>query len=81
MNENTVTIEDAIITAFLNLIGFDVVFFVPTGYQCVEKFYKKPILSEHQCGEYRYDLRLPDFRKISTKEHIPWHKRLFKRGQ
>ncbi len=80
MNENTVTIEDAIITAFLNLIGFDVVFFVPTGYQCVEKFYKKPILSEHQCGEYRYDLRLPDFRKISTKEHIPWHKRLFKRG-
>ena len=81
MNESNVTVEDAIITAFLNLIGFDVVFFVPTGYQCVEQYYKKPILSEHQCGEYRYDLRLPDFRKISTKEHIPWHKRLFKRGQ
>ncbi len=80
MNENSVTIEDAILAAFLNLLGFDVVFFVPTGYQCVEQYYKKPILSEHQCGEYRYDLRLPDFRKISTKEHIPWHKRLFKRG-
>ena len=80
MNENNVTVEDAIITAFLNLIGFDVVFFVPTGYQCVEKYYQKPILSEHQCGEYRYDLRLPDFRKISTKTHIPWHKKLFKRG-
>lgn len=79
-SEASVTVEDAILTAFLNLIGFDVVFFVPTGYQCVEKYFNKDILIEHQCGEYMYDLRIPDFRKVSTNDHVPWHKKLFKRG-
>ncbi|MBQ3969120.1 MAG: hypothetical protein II685_01395, partial [Clostridia bacterium] len=39
--ENPVTQEDAIIAAFLNLMGFDVVFFVPTGYQTVENYFTK----------------------------------------
>lgn len=78
--EKPVSIEDAILMAYLNLIGFDIVFFVPTGYQCVEKFYNKQILVEHQCGEYVYDLGIPDFRKVSTEPHLPWHKKIFKRG-
>lgn len=81
LNESTITIEDAILTAYLNLVGFDIVFFVPTGYQCVEKYFNKPILEEHQCGEYMYDLTIPDLRKISTETRQPWHKKLFRRGR
>ena len=39
--ESIISLEDSILTAFLNLVGFDVVFFVPTGYQSVEKFFNK----------------------------------------
>lgn len=79
-SEMPISIEDAILMAYLNLVGFDIVFFVPTGYQCVEKFYNKQILIEHQCGEYMYDLQIPDFRKISSTPRLPWHKKIFKRG-
>ena len=57
--EIPITQEDAIIAAFLNLVGFDVVFFVPTGYQTVERYYTKSILDEHQIGEYMYGLQTP----------------------
>ncbi len=40
-SEGMISQEDSILTAFLNLVGFDVVFFVPTGYQCVEKYFAK----------------------------------------
>ena len=64
-SEFPITQEDAIITAFLNLIGFDVVFFVPTGYQTVEMHFSKSILDEHQIGEYMYGLQTPKM-KIPT---------------
>ena len=64
-SELPITQEDAIIAAFLNLVGFDVVFFVPTGYQTVEMHYSKPVLDEHQIGEYMYGLQTPKM-KIPT---------------
>ena len=33
--EERISLEDSILTAFLSLVGFDVLFFVPTGYQCI----------------------------------------------
>ena len=80
LDESPVTVEDAILTAYLNLVGFDIVFFVPTGYQCVEKYFNKPILEEHQYGGYMYDLTIPNFKKISTETRQPWHRKLFRRG-
>ena len=65
--ENMPSIEDAIITAFLNLIGFDIVFLVPTGYQCVERLYQKTMLEEHQTGEYLYNIKLPNLQKYAGK--------------
>ena len=50
--------------AYLNLIGFDVAFFVPTGYQSVERFYATPMMEEHQAGEYLYDLSAPDLKSF-----------------
>lgn len=59
--EKLLSLEDSILVAFLNLVGFDIVFFVPTGYQCIEKYFNGPFANEHQLGEYLYDLSAPDF--------------------
>lgn len=62
--EETLSLEDSILVAFLNLVGFDILFFVPTGYQSIEKYFQKPFANEHQLGPYRYDLQVPDFRAL-----------------
>lgn len=66
-DERMLSLEDSIIMAFLNLIGFDIVFLVPTGYQCVEKFFRKNLIEEHQVGEYIYDMRVPNLQKYAGK--------------
>lgn len=68
--ENIGSKEDAIITAFLSFIGFDILLFVPTGYQSLESYYTVNLFSEHQIGEYIYDLRVPEFDKISKNFKI-----------
>lgn len=59
--EKLLSLEDSILVAFLNLVGFDILFFVPTGYQCIEKYFTGPFASEQQLGEYLYDLSAPNF--------------------
>lgn len=79
--ETVISPEDSILTAFLNLIGFDVVFFVPTGYQSIEKYFNKKIMEEHQIGEYLYDLQVPDLNSLSLNRTRPsWRDKIFKRG-
>ena len=48
----------------VSLVGFDVLFFVPTGYQCIEQHFTRPFASETQIGDYLYDLRIPDFNTV-----------------
>ena len=78
--ETMISLEDSILTAFLNLIGFDVLFFVPTGYQSVERFFNRQLIEEHQIGEYVYDLQVPDFRAIPSSARPTWRDKIFKRG-
>lgn len=78
--ENIVSLEDSILAAYLNLVGFDVLFFVPTGYQGAEKYYNSKIMEEHQIGEYIYDLQIPDFAQISSVTRPSWREKIFKRG-
>ena len=79
--ETVISLEDSILTAFLNLIGFDIVFFVPTGYQSVEKYFNNTIMEEHQIGEYLYDLQVPDLKNLSLNSTRPtWRDKIFKRG-
>lgn len=80
VTENSISLEDSILTAFLNLVGFDVVFFVPTGYQSIEKYFNKRLMEEHQAGEYMYDLQIPDFNTISGAARLSWRDKIFKRG-
>jgi hypothetical protein len=76
--ETVISLEDSILTAYLNLIGFDIVFFVPTGYQSIEKYFADHLIEEHQIGEYKYDLHVPDFHRLSPKGTKPnWRERLF----
>src|SRR5699024_10292914 len=57
--EAACSLEDSILLALLHLSCFDVVLFVPTGYQIIEKYYSEPLFYEHQAGEYLYDLQPP----------------------
>lgn len=79
--ETMLSLEDAIYVAFLNLLGFDILFFVPTGYQCIEQHFTRCTAEEHQIGEYIYDLRVPDFDTIPAIENTRQNRRglLFRR--
>lgn len=80
-SETVISPEDAILVAFLNLIGFDILFFVPTGYQSVEKHFNKNLMEEHQIGEYQYDLQVPDWNSIPLNStRSTWRDKIFKRG-
>lgn len=80
--EKPISLEDSIITAFLNLVGFDVLFFVPTGYQSVEQHFNRGLMEEHQIGDYMYDLKVPEFASVSSNSSTrqSWRERIFKRG-
>lgn len=72
--------EDSILLAYLNMIGFDIVMFIPTGYISVERYYSKPLFVEHQIGEYQYDMQIPNFDLLKRRrEGITG--RLFRRGR
>lgn len=83
--ETVISLEDSILAAFLNLVGFDIVFFVPTGYQSIEKYFNRKLIEEHQVGDYVYDLHVPDFRTVLPNRHgsgqgQSWWNKIFKRG-
>lgn len=78
--EQILSLEDSILAAYLNLLGFDIVFFVPTGYQCVEKYFRERLIEEHQIGEYMYDLRIPNWNNAASNIRHTWRDKIFKRG-
>lgn len=78
--EEVCSLEDSILAAYLNLIGFDVIIFVPTGYISIEKYYAEPIFLEHQVGEYIYDLNVPDFNRLKRRREGIASK-IFRRGR
>lgn len=75
--ESMISLEDSILVAFLNLVGFDVVFFVPTGYETIEKHFNQKIIEEHQIGEYVYDLQVPNLGVVSSNKKPTWRERIF----
>ena len=77
--EQVCSLEDAILLTFLNLVGFDIVMFVPTGYQTIERYLNDNFPVEHQIGEYVYDLSVPDFESLQIKGHS-WLESLLNRG-
>ena len=78
-SEEMISLEDTIYISFLNLLGFDVALFVPTGYN-MENYFNMKLMEEHQIGDYMYDLRVPNWNSISLSVHTSWRDRIFRRG-
>jgi len=79
--EKMISLEDSILIAFLNLVGFDILFFIPTGYQNVERYFNKQLMEEFQIGDYVYDTEIPNFATISSNtRQRSWRDIIFKRG-
>lgn len=78
-SEAMISLEDTIYISFLNLLGFDVALFVPTGYN-MENHFNMKLMEEHQIGDYMYDLQIPNWNSISLSVHTSWRDRLFRRG-
>lgn len=79
--EQSFSLEDSILIAFLNLTGFDILLFAPTGYQGVEGYFNRKIMVEHEIGEYMYDVRIPEFSKEKGRTALSSLKeKIFKRG-
>lgn len=81
IDEKMGSTEDIIILAFLKYIGFDIILFVPTGYQSIDGQFEKNIFIEHQVGEYIYDMKMPKYdeikkRFVKSKLNI-WTKQFF----
>lgn len=66
--ERVLNLEESIVVALLNRMGFDVLLFIPTGFECVEKFFPPDYIHEQQIGEYVYDLTVPNFAAVSTQQ-------------
>ena len=78
--EKASSLEDSILIAFLNLIGFDILSFVPTGYQNIENYFNKELMEEHQIGDYIYDMQVPNFATLSLNTRPKsWRDIIFKR--
>lgn len=81
VDEAMLSLEDTIMAAFLNRIGFDILFYVPTGYQVVENYFQVKMMEEHQIGEFVYDLTIPDFDRIPSQDtRRTWREKIFRRG-
>jgi hypothetical protein len=78
--EKVISLEDSILTALLCLIGFDVLFLVPTGYQSVEKYFNNKLIEEHQMGNFVYDMTVPTLMSAPSNTHKSLRDRLFRKG-
>ena len=77
--EDGATLQDAILLTLLNLVGFDVALFAPTGYRTIERFLTDNLPVEHQIGEYIYDLTTPELDAMPQARPSGWIDRLFRR--
>jgi hypothetical protein len=64
--KETFTENDAILLAYFNLIGLDVVILTPTNYKTIEQQIKPSLLDVHQLPLVKYDLALPSLNSISV---------------
>ena len=56
--ENILTLEQTVLLQYLSFLGFDILIYVPTGYNVIEKHFEKKLFAEYQVGEYLYNLSL-----------------------
>lgn len=62
VTEKVFTLEECILLAFLNLVGFDIAVFTPTGYRNLEKHLRPDSFDTLTAGPFLYDLTVPNLR-------------------
>jgi len=67
-DESMPSLEDCIYLAFLNLAGFDIAVFTPTGYRDLDKYLLRDAYEEHQIGTYLFHLQVPDMRPAGRSQ-------------
>ena len=77
VTEAVFSLEECILLAFLNLTGFDIAVFTPTGYRNLEKHIRPDSFDTLTAGEYRFDLTVPDLRRPATPKSGGWLGRIF----
>lgn len=78
VTESVFTLEECILLAFLNLVGFDIAVFTPTGYRNLEKHLRPDSFDTLTAGEFFFDLVIPDLRsKHPSANSGGWFGRLF----
>ncbi len=79
--ESEGSLEDAVLLTYLSLLGFDVVLFVPTGYQTIERHLASRRMVEHEIGPYRFGVKMPDLDTLPpVKKGLQWLTDFLKRG-
>lgn len=68
-DENIFSDEDFIILAFLNLMGFDIVIFTPTGYNNIEQKIDEKYFDTHKLEDIKFNLELPDLKSIRKNKN------------
>lgn len=62
--KETFSNDDAILLAYFNLIGLDVVIFTPTNYKTIEHHLKPSLFDVHQLPFVKFDLAMPALSSI-----------------
>lgn len=78
VQETLFTLEECILLAFLNQVGFDIAVFSPTGYRNLEPHLRPDSFEIHTVGSFHFDLTVPDLRRKSSGD---WFSRLFGTGR
>lgn len=82
-DESLMSEEDCIYLLFLNLVGFDIAIFTPTGYRDLDKYINQEAYEEYQVGEYKFNLSIPPLRPQNHKNNKTkegFFQRLFGKG-
>lgn len=78
VTERMFSLEECILLAFLNLVGFDIAVFTPTGYRNLEKHLRADSFDSLSVGEFMFDLTIPELKSKSPMNgSSDWLGRLF----
>ncbi|MCY6370102.1 YceG family protein [Clostridium ganghwense] len=77
-NESIFSDEDFILLAFLNLIGFDIVIFTPTGYNNIEQKIYEKYFDTHKLEDIKFNLEIPNLNSIHKNKSDSFWSKLFK---
>lgn len=77
VTETMFSLEECILMAFLNLVGFDIAVFTPTGYRNLETHIRPDSFDTLTAGSFVYDLTVPDLRTRRPGKKTGFFDRLF----